>query len=420
MWIPDTVGEYEVLAEAVNAQGDVIASLARHITIGANLPPSITITGVTGTSPIQLATQVSDPDGDEIRRVEYYDNGVWIGTDYDENDNGVFGEEIDIESFDLYMYDPAYDLLRGTHSFTAKAFDSRGAIGETALPFDAETTQGNARPMVTIDSPLNGTYVTAGDSFDLECSVDDPDGLSDLTEVWVYDITSSAWGLKVAFSDSPPFTPIAVDTTGWTAGMHVLGVIAWDESGYYSWSYAQYLHVYVEDPAEPSFAETLVANIVDEATATPVGATFTGIQLSSAEYEDGISSGLQIDAGILLTSGLASLWNGGDRFDGADENLDLSFVNRIEPGDPDLADRVVGVRTTDAASLEFDVFCLNGQLELDYQFGSEEYDEFVGSFNDGFMIIINRPGEVGGTVVSLLPDCPRYCRRQHRQPDVWV
>jgi hypothetical protein len=37
-------------------------------------------------------------------------------------------------------------------------------------------------------------------------------------------------------------------------------------------------------------------------------------------------------------------------------------------------------------------------LELEYQFGSEEYDEYVNSFNDGFLVLVN------DVIVSLLPD----------------
>ena len=60
---------------------------------------------------------------------------------------------------------------------------------------------------------------------------------------------------------------------------------------------------------------------------------------------------------------------------------------------------MTGNTTFDAAVLEFDVFCSNGQLELIYQFGSEEYEEWVGDFNDGFMATVD------GVLVTLVPDC---------------
>ncbi len=47
--------------------------------------------------------------------------------------------------------------------------------------------------------------------------------------------------------------------------------------------------------------------------------------------------------------------------------------------------------------MEFDVYCAEGQLELEYQFGSEEYLEYVGTKNDAIAVTID------GVLVSLLP-----------------
>jgi len=119
---------------------------------------------------------------------------------------------------------------------------------------------------------------------------------------------------------------------------------------------------------------------------------FTGSQVSSDEFVAGFNSGLQMNSGVLLTTGLFSLWNGGNIYDNAGQN-------NTQQGDADLENRVTGEKTIDATALEFDVFSLNGQLELVYQFGSEEYKEFVGAFNDGFMATID------GVLVTLVPDC---------------
>jgi hypothetical protein len=107
-----------------------------------------------------------------------------------------------------------------------------------------------------------------------------------------------------------------------------------------------------------------------------------------------------------MTSGSAALWDFDDSDEIVDEFFDVSFPRFfMEPGDPILEDRIVGIETNDAAILEFDVSCLHGQLELIYQFGSEEYDEFVSEvvstycYNDAFMISID------DVVVSLTPDC---------------
>jgi hypothetical protein len=88
------------------------------------------------------------------------------------------------------------------------------------------------------------------------------------------------------------------------------------------------------------------------------------------------------------------LWNGGD--DGDNENKEGQIL--LARGDFDLENRVAGTLTEDASVLEFDVYCPNGQLEFEYQFGSEEYDEWVGDYNDSFMVTID------GAVVTWVPD----------------
>jgi len=190
---------------------------------------------------------------------------------------------------------------------------------------------------------------------------------------------------------------LTLDTSGWEPGTHVIRVQGSDGAG--ASSYASYLRIVVSDAENPGFAESLVARIVDEGSAAPSNEFFTGVEGSSAEFGGGLASGLEIDGGVVMTSGLAQLWNGGDLFESADENLDPTFGNFPEPGDAELEARVAGFKTFDAAALEFDVFCSDGQLEIEYQFGSEEYDTYVGNYNDAFLVTVD------GVVASFLPDC---------------
>ncbi|MDB6072323.1 MAG: putative exosortase interaction protein [Verrucomicrobiales bacterium] len=109
-----------------------------------------------------------------------------------------------------------------------------------------------------------------------------------------------------------------------------------------------------------------------------------------------------INSGVVMTTGKADIWNYGD-FDRDDDNiygLDQESREFIwnAPGDAKLLDRAAGTSSYDAAVLEFDVFCTHGQLEMEYQFGSEEYLEYVGGFNDAFMVTVD------DVPVSLLPD----------------
>lgn len=190
-----------------------------------------------------------------------------------------------------------------------------------------------------------------------------------------------------------PFTGVTMDTTDWEPGSHTIVVRAFDNSG--AFSYPATFTVFVQTAAGPTFAEQLVANIVDGITVAPSGETFDGVEESSGIIEEGIRFGLQMDEGIVLTTGLFSLWNNGNQFSDAGYPW-------YTPGDDRLRDRLSGgnpnYSTHDAAALEFDLFCENDQLEFEFQFGSEEYLKYVQLFNDGFLVTVD------DVIVSLVPD----------------
>jgi hypothetical protein len=389
VWIPSVEGEYEVLAVAIDDQDNAVASATRRVIVGANEPPEITITGgptspSATAQPVVFETDFVLPDNEPITRVEFYDNGVLIGTDRAE----PFGSSIR----DLELPDFQYTLLRGVHNITARAFNARGAIGETTQPFVVEITGGNARPVVNeVTSPAGTLIVQQGQTFAVAYSVSDPDGANDLNRVEVQSLQEGTDSEVI--NSSSPFTGVTMDTTDWEPGSHTIIVRAYDNSG--AFSYPATFNVFVQTAAGPTFAEQLVAYLVDGITVAPSGELFSGAQASSGEFDEGYRSGLEMDKGILLTSGKFEFWNGGNEA----ENKTYEW---FLPGDDRLRDRLSGglsaYVTHDAAALEFDVFCQNGQLEFEFQFGSEEYPEWVGRFNDGFIVTVN------DVIVSLLPD----------------
>jgi len=108
-------------------------------------------------------------------------------------------------------------------------------------------------------------------------------------------------------------------------------------------------------------------------------ATYTGADVASGYFSGGTAAGIGIESGIVLTSGLASNLHGttntSDSITG-DNGLD---------GDATLGALVPGYTTYDATVLEFDFTSTGGDVYFNYVFGSDEYNEWVGSaYNDVF------------------------------------
>ncbi len=118
---------------------------------------------------------------------------------------------------------------------------------------------------------------------------------------------------------------------------------------------------------------------------------YSGGTNSAGFFTDGLSSGLGIESGILLTSGNAE--------DAAGPNTaeSTSTANGLA-GDTDLDTLVPGNTTNDATVLQFDFQSTAGDIFFNYVFASEEYNEFVGTeFNDVFGFFLD------GQNIALIP-----------------
>ncbi len=127
-------------------------------------------------------------------------------------------------------------------------------------------------------------------------------------------------------------------------------------------------------------------------TITGPGVTISNPQITCHEqgYGQFQYSGplLGIDEGILLTSG--SISNAVGPNNGESITLNQDFAGAA------LLDSVTGRTTMDACKFEFDVIPAGDSLRFDFVFGSEEYNEWVGSqFNDVFGFFISGPGITG-------------------------
>lgn len=148
-------------------------------------------------------------------------------------------------------------------------------------------------------------------------------------------------------------------------------------------------------------ADNLANNILGSGV-TISNVSYTGVNAASGYFSGGTAAGIGIESGIVLTSGYASNLNG------TSNTSDYITGANGQPGDSDLDGLIPGYDTYDATVLEFDfqidaltTGATTGGAYFQYVFGSEEYNEYVGSsYNDVFGFFM---GGTGGTNHALIP-----------------
>lgn len=135
--------------------------------------------------------------------------------------------------------------------------------------------------------------------------------------------------------------------------------------------------------ATNSTAQQLGNNIAGN-NITVTNATMTGDSAQFGTFNF-IGSQLGVNSGVILSSGLV--------MDAVGPNSTTNTSTSIGgPGDPDLS-ILSGNTTNDAAILEFEFQVQGNEVEFNFVFMSEEYNEWVNSgFNDVFAFYISGPG----------------------------
>ncbi|MFZ3209301.1 MAG: choice-of-anchor L domain-containing protein [Geobacteraceae bacterium] len=135
-------------------------------------------------------------------------------------------------------------------------------------------------------------------------------------------------------------------------------------------------------------ANALASNILGSGISLVGSATYTGAAGASGTFTGGGNVG--ISSGIILTSGGATVAQGPNNSGGAgvsNGTVGLASLNALISG-----------TTYNAAQLSFDFTTAGGDLFFNYVFGSEEYNEYVGSsFNDVFAFFLD------GNNIALIP-----------------
>ncbi|MES2515735.1 MAG: choice-of-anchor L domain-containing protein [Bacteroidota bacterium] len=123
-----------------------------------------------------------------------------------------------------------------------------------------------------------------------------------------------------------------------------------------------------------------------------IGLTISNMTVTGSPNAYGFYSGtsnMAFGSGIIMSTGVVSglISNPAGAFASTD-NMALGNM---------YANNLSGSTSYDACMIEFDCIPVNANLLFDFSFGSEEYNEFVGSnFNDVFGILVSGPNPLGG------------------------
>jgi len=126
-----------------------------------------------------------------------------------------------------------------------------------------------------------------------------------------------------------------------------------------------------------------VSNIQFNGTLNP-----TTVRPGTASFTNGQATNLGLTSGIILSTGPADQVSNPASFQQS-TGLAPSYTN-----DPDLV-AITGGTINDVVALEFDFVPNGDSISFRYVFGSEEYPEFVCSFNDAFGFFLSGPGITG-------------------------
>lgn len=139
-------------------------------------------------------------------------------------------------------------------------------------------------------------------------------------------------------------------------------------------------------------ANSLVGTLAGGGITVVAGSETLNGNSSSGTFTGGLSAGIGIDQGIVLSSGFANNASIQGPNNADDKTGELGIG-----GDAQLTG-LAGNPTFDATVLQFDFTTAGGNLFFNYVFASEEYNEFANTpFNDVFGFFLD------GTNIALIP-----------------
>ncbi|MGE0635061.1 MAG: choice-of-anchor L domain-containing protein [Bacteroidia bacterium] len=139
----------------------------------------------------------------------------------------------------------------------------------------------------------------------------------------------------------------------------------------------------VQEAANQTGVENLVNNVLLNSCINISNIQYTGAFRAIGSF-NGTASNLGLNTGIIMTNGRANNAPGPN-------NIANRSTNNGLAGDAQLTS-IAGTNTFDATILEFDFIPYSDTIRFEYIYASEEYNEYVGLFNDPMAFFISGPG----------------------------
>ncbi len=163
--------------------------------------------------------------------------------------------------------------------------------------------------------------------------------------------------------------------------------------------------IQVSDLTDPALTAQVLAQSLVGTGVTISNVKYTGSARAAGNFTSatnifGFTSGLVLSSGSVRNVVGPNCVSGNAEAENDNDNSGIS-VDNVQPGDADLTS-LAGGDTEDAAVLEFDFVPTSTNLSFQYVFASDEYNEFVGDFNDVFGFFLTAPD--GSPVnIALIP-----------------
>ncbi len=139
----------------------------------------------------------------------------------------------------------------------------------------------------------------------------------------------------------------------------------------------------VQEAANQTDVDNLVNNVLLNSCINISNIQYTGAFRAIGSF-NGTASNIGMNTGIIMTNGRANNAPGPN-------NIANRSTNNALGGDAQLT-AIAGTNTFDASILEFDFIPYSDTIRFEYVYASEEYNEYVGLFNDPVAFFISGPG----------------------------